>query len=334
MRLLRLERGVLLNRDERLIVVAFGGNAFQSKDDKGTPQEYWRNAERASKLIVELVSEGHKVVITHGNGPQVGIIAEWMFAGLKLKKLPPMTLDIAGAMTQGWLGYLLQQAIYNSLLEANLLDSKVKGVVTVVTQVIVRGDDPAFENPAKHIGPWYEESEAEKLMSEYGWVMKPDPRGGFRRVVPSPDPVSHVEISAIRKLVDEGFIVIASGGGGVPVVEVSNRLFGVEAVIDKDLAGERLASALRASIFMILTDVDRVYLNYGKADQIPLSTITVSEAEKYLMEGHFPEGSMGPKVRACIRFIRSGGKVAIIGHLYRGIEALRGESGTRIVPEP
>ncbi|MEM1643475.1 MAG: carbamate kinase [Desulfurococcaceae archaeon] len=322
-----------MSRDEKLLVVAFGGNAFQSKSDRGTPQEYWRNAERASKLIVELVNEGYKIVITHGNGPQVGIIAEWMLAGLKLKKLPPMTLDVAGAMTQGWLGYLLQQTIHNSLVKANLLGSKVKGVVAVITQVLINKDDPAFKNPTKYIGPWYEEDDAEKLMNEYGWVMKPDPRGGFRRVVPSPDPVNHVEISAIKKLVNEGFIVIASGGGGIPVVEVNGKLFGVEAVIDKDLAGERLASALGASIFMILTDVDKVYLNYGKMNQTPLSTITVSEAEKYLVEGHFAEGSMGPKVLACIRFIRNGGKAAIIGHLYKGIEALRGESGTRIIPD-
>lgn len=322
-----------MSRDEKLLVVAFGGNAFQSKSDRGTPHEYWRNAERASKLIVELVSEGYKIVITHGNGPQVGIMAEWMLAGLKLKNLPPMTLDIAGAMTQGWLGYLLQQTIYNNLLEANLLGSKAKGVITVITQVLIYKDDPAFKNPTKYIGPWYEEGEAKKLMNEYGWIMKPDPRGGIRRVVPSPDPVNHVEISAVRKLIDEGFIVIASGGGGIPVTEVNGRLFGVEAVVDKDLAGERLASALGASVFMVLTDVDRVYLNYGKINQTPLDTITISEAEKYLMEGHFAEGSMGPKVLACIRFIRNGGKVAIIGHLYRGIEALRGESGTRIIPD-
>ncbi len=320
-------------RDDRFIVIAFGGNAFQTKGEKGTPEDYWRNAYRSAEFLIRIIEEGYKIAITHGNGPQVGIIAEWMNAGSKLKGLPQMTLDIAGSMTQGWLGYLIQQSLYNKLMEKGLLGSRVKGVVTIVTQVLVDKNDPAFQNPTKYIGPWYSEEEAKEIAKEMGWVMKPDPRGGWRRVVPSPDPIGPIEIDAIKRLVEEGFIVIASGGGGIPVVKTDGGLRGVEAVIDKDLAGERLATALGASTFLILTDVEKVYLNYGKPDQKPIDVMTVSEAEKYLREGHFKPGSMGPKVLASIRFVKNGGKQAIIGHLFKAYEALKGLSGTRIVPD-
>jgi len=322
-----------LARDDKFLVVAFGGNAFQTKGEKGTPEDYWRNAYRSAEFLIKIIEEGYKIAITHGNGPQVGIIAEWMMAGLKMKNLPPMTLDIAGSMSQGWLGYLIQQSLYNKLLEKGLLGKKVKGVATIITQVLVDKNDPAFQNPTKYIGPWYEENEAKKLSEELGWVVKPDPRGGWRRVVPSPDPIGPIEIEAIKRLVEDGFIVIASGGGGIPVVKEDGVLKGVEAVIDKDLAGERLATALGASTFLILTDVEKVYLNYGKPNQKPIDTMTVSEAKKYLEEGHFKPGSMGPKILASIRFIENGGRIAIIGHLKKAYEALKGESGTRIVPD-
>jgi carbamate kinase len=316
----------------KLVVVAFGGNAFQSKGDKGTVEDYWRNAYRAAEAIVRLVEEGYRVVVTHGNGPQVGILAELMMMGYKERNIPPMTLDIAGAMTQGWLGYILQQAIYNKLKEKGLLGTKVKGVVTVVTQTLVRGDDPDFKDPSKYIGPWYEKEEAEKLSRELGWVFKPDPRGGYRRVVPSPDPIIQVEIEAIKKLVESGFIVIADGGGGVPVVEDGGKLRGVEAVIDKDLGAERMATALGANILLILTDVDAAYINYGTPNAKPIREITASEALKLYREGHFKPGSMGPKVLAGIRFVQNGGELAIIAHLNKALEAIRGESGTRILP--
>jgi carbamate kinase len=316
----------------KLVVVAFGGNAFQSKGEKGTVEDYWRNAYRAAEAVVRLVEEGYRVVVTHGNGPQVGILAELMMMGYKERNIPPMTLDIAGAMTQGWLGYILQQAIYNKLKEKGLLGTKVKGVVTVVTQTLVRGDDPDFKDPSKYIGPWYEKEEAEKLSRELGWVFKPDPRGGYRRVVPSPDPIIQVEIEAIKKLVESGFIVIADGGGGVPVVEDGGKLRGVEAVIDKDLGAERMATALGANILLILTDVDAAYINYGTPNAKPIREITASEALKLYREGHFKPGSMGPKVLAGIRFVQNGGELAIIAHLNKALEAIRGESGTRILP--
>jgi carbamate kinase len=319
-----------LSRDERYILIALGGNAFQSKGDKGTPEDYWRNAYRAAETIVRIVKEGYRVVVTHGNGPQVGIIMEWMERSKD--KIPPLTMDIAGAMTQGWLGYLLAQSISNVLLREGVKDS-VKGVVAVVNQVEVRRDDPAWSNPTKYVGSWYTEEEAKKLAAEKGWIFKSDPRGGYRRVVPSPNPFNNVEVSAIKRLVDDGWIVVASGGGGIPVVRNDNgSLQGVEAVIDKDLAGEVLATSLGVGTFVILTDVDGVYLNFGKPDQKKLDVVMVSELEKYYKEGHFAPGSMGPKVLAAIRFIKNGGKKAMIGHLYNGYEVIKGRSGTTVLP--
>lgn len=315
-----------------LVVIAFGGNAFQSKGDKGTVEDYWRNAYKAAEIVSKMIEEGYRVVVTHGNGPQVGLLAEWMLLGLRHKSTPPMSLDIAGAMTQGWLGYILQQAIQNKLREKGLIPSRVKGVVTIVTQTLVRRDDPDFKDPTKYIGPWYEKEEADKLSKEYGWIFKPDPRGGYRRVVPSPDPIIQVEIEAIKTLVNNGFIVIADGGGGVPVYEENGLLRGVEGVIDKDLGAERMASALGADILLILTDVDYAYLNYGTPSQQPIRQLTASEAMKYYNEGHFKPGSMGPKILAGIRFVRNGGKLAIISSLNNALQALRGEAGTRIIP--
>jgi len=317
-------------RNPRFVLIALGGNAFQSKGDKGTVEDYWRNAYRAAKAIVRIIKEGYRVVLTHGNGPQVGSILEWMEA--LRDKIPPMSMDIANAMTQGWLGYLLMQAIDNELVKEKV--SEVKGVIAVVNQVVVNANDPAFQNPTKYVGPYYTEEEARKLMKEKRWIMKPDPRGGWRRVVPSPDPIDNVEKWAIKTLVDNGWIVIASGGGGIPVVKEPNGILrGVEAVIDKDLAAERLATALEVGLFIILTDVDRVYLNYGKPNAKPIEVMTVSQAEKYYREGHFKPGSMGPKVMAAIRFIKSGGLEARIGHLYNAYEVVMGKSGTRIVPD-
>lgn len=318
-----------MTRDERYILVALGGNAFQTKGDKGTPEDYWKNAYKAAETIVRIVKEGYRVVVTHGNGPQVGIIMEWMERSKD--KIPPLTMDIAGAMTQGWLGYLLTQTI-NNLLVKEGLRTLVKGAVSVVNQVEVRKDDPAWSNPTKYVGSWYTEEEAKKLAVEKNWILKPDPRGGYRRVVPSPNPFNNVEVEAIKRLVDDGWIVVASGGGGIPVVRNSDEtLQGVEAVIDKDLAGEVLATALGVGTFAILTDVNGVYVNFNKPEQRKLDVVMVSELEKYYREGHFAPGSMGPKVLAAIRFIKSGGKRATIGHLYEGYEVVKGKSGTTVL---
>lgn len=319
-------------RNENLMFIALGGNAFQTIGDRGAPEDYWRNAYVAAKTIVRIVKNGYKVVVTHGNGPQVGIISEWM-ENLK-HKVQPQTLDIAGAMTQGWLGYLLATAIHNTLVDEGLFDV-VRGVIAVVNRVSVKRDDPAWADPTKFIGSWYmDEEEVKKLITDKGWKFKRDPRGGWRRVVPSPDPHRNVEAEAIRTLINEGWIVIASGGGGIPVIEEADgKLSGVEAVIDKDLAGEVLATELAAGHFVILTDVNGVYLDYHRDKKLRLASVKVSELEGYYKQGLFPAGSMGPKVLACIRFIRHGGLRAAIGHLFEGYEVAKGLSGTQVLPD-
>lgn len=308
-----------------LVVVALGGNAFLRKNDRLSEQ--WRNVSIASTVVAKLVEDGYDIVLTHGNGPQVGILLEWMY-GSKTR-YEPVTLDIADAMTQGWLGYMLQQAIGNALSERGLR----RRVVTIVTQVLVNRHDGAFSNPTKFIGPFYSDEEAKKLEEVTGWIFKRDPRGGYRRVVPSPKPIEVVELEAIKKLVEEGYIVIAVGGGGIPVVKTDKWLHGVEAVIDKDLASALLASNLRADIFTVLTDVDRVYIDYGKPTQQPLEKLTVEEAKKLLRAGQFPPGSMGPKIEATIYFLENNpnAKYASIGLLEEGHSVVKGESGTLVI---
>ncbi|MEM0021529.1 MAG: carbamate kinase [Fervidicoccaceae archaeon] len=316
---------------KKLVVIALGGNAFLQKNEKGTVEEQWKNVYAAARQIVDLVKSGYKVVVTHGNGPQVGNVLEWMEA-LK-DKIPPLSMDIAGAMTQGWIGYMLQQAIQNVLIEENL-DHRYR-VVTIINQVEVKKDDPAWNNPTKYIGPYYYDAAVvEKLREERGWAMKADPRGGYRRVVPSPDVVDNIEKDAIKLLYENDFIVIASGGGGIPVVkDEKGRVYGREAVIDKDLGAQLLASVVGGDIFVILTDVEGAYLNFGKPDQKLLRELTVSEAKKLLEQGVFGSGSMGPKVKAAVRFAERTGKAAYIGHLYKLKEILEEKSGTKIVPD-
>lgn len=320
-----------MERNEKYILLALGGNAFQTKGEKGTTENYWKNAYRAAETIVKIVKEGYKVAITHGNGPQVGTILEWMERSKD--KIPPLAMDIAGAMTQGWLGYLLMQSIHNTLIKEGIKDH-VKGVVAIINQVLVSKEDPAWQNPTKYVGSYYTEEEAKKIAAEKGWVIKPDPRGGYRRVVPSPNPTENIEVGAVKKLIDEGWIVIASGGGGIPIIRNEDgTLQGVEAVIDKDLAGEVLATSLGVGTFVILTDVDGIYLNFRQPNEKKLDVVKVSELEKYYEEGHFKPGSMGPKVLAAMRFIKHGGKRAMIGHLKEGYEVIKGNSGTMIIPD-
>jgi len=320
-----------MERNEKYILLALGGNAFQTKGEKGTTENYWKNAYRAAETIVKIVKEGYKVAITHGNGPQVGTILEWMERSKD--KIPPLAMDIAGAMTQGWLGYLLMQSIHNTLIKEGIKDH-VKGVVAIINQVLVSKEDPAWQNPTKYVGSYYTEEEAKKIAAEKGWVIKPDPRGGYRRVVPSPNPTENIEVGAVKKLIDEGWIVIASGGGGIPIIRNEDgTLQGVEAVIDKDLAGEVLATSLGVGTFVILTDVDGIYLNFRQPNEKKLDVVKVSELEKYYEEGHFKPGSMGPKVLAAMRFIKHGGKRAMIGHLKNGYEVIKGNSGTMIIPD-
>jgi len=309
------------------VVIALGGNAILQRGQKGTYWEQMENVKKTAKGIADIIERGYEVVITHGNGPQVGALLLHMDAGQQLYGIPAQPMDVAGAMTQGQIGYMIGQAITNEL-KGRGID---KPVATIVTQTIVDKNDPAFKNPSKPVGPFYDEETAKRLAREKGWTVVEDSGRGWRRVVPSPDPKGHVEAPVIVDLMEKGFIVIASGGGGVPVVEENGHLRGVEAVIDKDLAGERLAEEVGADTLMILTDVNGAAINYGKPDEHWLGRVTVGELRKYYEEGHFKRGSMGPKVLAAIRFVEWGGDRAVIASLERAVDALEGKTGTQVV---
>lgn len=308
-----------------LVVVALGGNAILRRGERGTFEEQYRNVCGTVRRIADLVQAGYRVVITHGNGPQVGATVLRHEAAKNI--VPPFPLDVCGSETQGFIGYMIQQALRNELKKRGL----DKYVVTVVTRVIVDGEDEAFRNPTKPVGPFYTKEEAEKLHAQRpDLVVKEDAGRGYRRVVPSPDPKIIAERFAIRTLVDNGFVVVACGGGGIPIVEEGTQARGVEAVIDKDLAGQRLATLIDASIFVILTDVDGAYLNYGTPKQVLIEQATPEQLEQYLKEGHFKEGSMSPKITAAIRFVQSGGERAVIAELSKLREAMQRKSGTHV----
>lgn len=306
-------------------VIAIGGNALiKGKQHQTVPDQFATAAETCAH-IADIVQQGWRVVITHGNGPQVGFIL--LRSELASHVLHTVPLDSCGADTQGALGYMIQQLLGNRFRKAGV----DVPVTTVVTQVIVERDDPAFQNPTKPIGPFYDEEKARVQEREQGWAIVEDSGRGWRRVVPSPIPREIVELRAIKALLQGGFVVIGVGGGGIPVVRDGNGdLHGVEAVIDKDYASSLLASDIDADLFLISTAVDKVYLNYGQPDQVPLDHMTVDEAKRYLEEGHFPPGSMGPKIEAVIQFLEGGGKEALITSPENLARALREETGTRI----
>ncbi|MGD0395422.1 MAG: carbamate kinase [Nitrososphaerales archaeon] len=306
------------------ILVALGGNAILRSGGKGTAAEQRAAIDSTSRRLVRLIREGHDVALTHGNGPQVGNIL--LAYDLAKSVLAPMPLDVCGAQSQGMIGYMLQQSLENQLKSVGI----AKSVATVLTQTVVSATDRAFAKPTKPIGPFYDEAESKELEEKNGWSMINDSNRGFRRVVPSPNPVSFLESETIKCLFDEGTVVIAAGGGGVPVVKdgKSGRYIGVEAVIDKDLAAALLARLLRVDLMMILADVDGVFLNYGRPEQRFVERMSVRAARKYLAQGQFPAGSMGPKVEAAVRFIESGGKRAVIGSLEKVEATLGGEAGT------
>lgn len=311
---------------KKTVVVALGGNAILQPGQKGTFEEQMANVHVTCEQLVHMVESGkYRVVVTHGNGPQVGNLLLQNEAGKHVAA--PMPLFVCGAESQGLIGLMIQQNL------VNLLVAQGKGnipVATLVTQVVVDKNDPAFSNPTKPVGPFYSEKEALSLKSEKGYDVREDAGRGWRRVVPSPDPIEIYEKAAIRQLVEGRAIVIASGGGGIPVIRENGKLVGVDAVIDKDLAGERLAVDVGASIFMVLTDVDSVRLNYKTPQEKKLSNITVEEAKRYSQEGHFAKGSMEPKVRAAIRFVEAGGEKAVITSLDQAVAALDGKAGTTI----
>ena len=301
------------------IVIALGGNAIKQKDQRGTAKEQFENIRVSCRQIISILQQGYRVVITHGNGPQVGNLLIQQEEGKK--RVPDQPLDICGAMTQGQIGYMLQQTLKNILKEKRLnLD-----IVTVITQVLVDGEDPKFLSPDKPVGPFCTKELKEKYEKEKGYIIKkvrPNDKNPYRRVLPSPEPLRILEGEVIKKLVESGFIVIASGGGGIPVfLSDTGRIMGVEAVIDKDLAGEKLCESISADIFATLTDVEKVALNYGTKNQKDLDILSPKDAKRYLKEGHFQPGSMKPKVEACIRFLEFGGEKAIITSIDK-LEAL------------
>ncbi|MEM1549181.1 MAG: carbamate kinase [Candidatus Methanomethylicia archaeon] len=313
---------------KKRVLVALGGNAIKKAEEIGTYEEQLKNIENTCEQLMKLIKAGYDIVITHGNGPQVGNLL--IQQELASNEIPPQPLDVLGAMTQGQIGYLIQRTLRNILVKNGIH----RDIVTIITQVEVDKSDPAFKDPTKPIGPFYDLKEAERKMMEIRGIIikkvKPGEGKVYRRVVPSPEPVRILEGKIIKKLVDEGVIVIASGGGGIPVLLEDGNYVGVEAVIDKDLAGEKLAEMINADILLILTDVEKVKLNFGKPNEIEIDEMSLEEAKKYYEEGHFPPGSMGPKIQACIRFIEWGGELAIITSLEKALEALEGKTGTRI----
>ncbi len=310
----------------KIALIAFGGNALLPDNEHGFQEDQMAFARKAAELMVHVVKKGYELVIVHGNGPQVGNILIQMEEAVN--KIPPYSLDVCDAMTEGSMAFMLEKNIINEL-RRNSLD---KEVASIVTQVIVDKDDPAFHNPTKPVGPFYSRFRAQALRREKKWTMVEDSGRGWRKVVPSPKPIDVVPKWVIRDLVQAGRIVIAAGGGGIPVVIDGGGLFrGVEAVIDKDYAASLLAREIKVDLFVILTAIERVFVNFGKPDQRAVPVMTVDEARKYLAEGQFPPGSMGPKIRAAIEYIEAGGREVLIttaGHLKA---ALINRSGTKIV---
>ncbi len=311
----------------KIAVVAIGGNSLiRDKAHKTVPDQFAATRE-TTRHIAEMVAQGWEVAITHGNGPQVGFILRR--AEMAYPHLHRVPLDSCGADTQGAIGYMIQQSLHNDFRRMDIH----KHVVTTVTQVVVDTNDPAFQHPTKPIGSFLEQDEALRRQAEEGWHVVEDAGRGWRRVVPSPRPVEIVERDGIRALLQAGLVVIAVGGGGIPVVrDAAGALSGVEAVIDKDYASALLACRLRADLFLVSTAVERVALNFGKPNQRWLEHMTLAEARRYLAEGQFPAGSMGPKIEAVIHYLEEGGKEAAITNPENIAHALAGSAGTRIVP--
>jgi carbamate kinase len=309
----------------KIALIAFGGNAILPETQRGLQSEQINNAKKAAHLMVHVVKKGYDLIVVHGNGPQVGNLLIQMEESIT--KVPPFSLEICDAMTEGSMGFMLEKAIVNELRK-NSLD---KDVATLITQVVVDRDDQAFENPTKPVGPFYSKYRAQMLHREKKWKMVEDAGRGYRQVVPSPKPIDVIPKRVIRDLVHSGKIVIALGGGGVPVIIDGRGLFqGVEAVIDKDYAASLVAREVKADLFIILTNVDRVYLNYGTPGEEPIGVMTVKQAEEHLSQGQFPPGSMGPKIRAAIEYIKGGGREVLITSANQLKASMINRSGTKI----
>jgi carbamate kinase len=309
------------------VVVAMGGHAFMLPGERGTYEQSSRNARTICNELMVFIERGYNLVLTHGNGPQVGDLLEQV--ELTRDRIPPMPLDVLVAQTEGSLGYLLQRALLNELRARDIR----RYVVTVITQVLVDVDDPAFAKPTKPVGPSMSEADAKQREAELGWKIKLDGKRGWRRAVPSPRPVKVVQRHMIREATEAGHIVIAGGGGGVPMTKepTSDDYVGVEAVIDKDLTSSVLATDVNADLLCILTAVDGVYLNWGQPNETRLGAVTMAECRRYIDEGHFPSGSMGPKVEAIYGFLQRGGKRGLITDAASLADALDGRAGTHFV---
>ncbi|MCI0595605.1 MAG: carbamate kinase [candidate division Zixibacteria bacterium] len=309
-------------------VVALGGNAISKAGEPDTIANQFANTRASLGGLVELLREGYDIALTHGNGPQVGNAI--LRVELAADKAPILPLGICVADTEGGMGYMIAQSLANRLQKEKI----DRLVVTVVTQVLVDKDDPSISDPTKFIGQFYSKEEADELMKKRGWRMKKDANRGYRRVVPSPTPLDIIEKESIKKLLDQKVVVIAAGGGGIPVYRMPDgSLEGVDAVIDKDLASAVLAREVEAELLLILTGVDKVAIHFGRLDQKFLEKITVKEAQMYFDAGEFPPGSMGPKIRAAINFLQSGGKEVIITSISRAYPAVLGKAGTHILPD-
>ncbi|WP_409270717.1 carbamate kinase [Neobacillus sp. SCS-31] len=306
------------------VVIALGGNAILQPKQEATYENQLENVRKSSEIIARIVKNGHTVIVTHGNGPQVGNILRQNEEAKDV--VPPFPLDVCSAESQGFIGYMMDQTLKNELHKLGLGNH----VVSILTQTEVSKNDPAFDDPSKPIGVFYSEEEAKNLAEEKNWVVKEDAGRGWRRVVASPMPKSILGSDIIKKLADNRAIVIAAGGGGIPVVKNEDgSLSGIEAVIDKDRSAFRLAEEVKSDVFMILTDVQNVYVNYGKPSQKALTHVTLEEAKKYVEEGQFSAGSMGPKMEAAIKFAEQGGR-AIICSLDQADLAMEGKAGTHI----
>lgn len=312
--------------DHRLAVVAFGGNALLRQEDRGTQEEQIARAKQAARWLAEIVRGGSKLIVVHGNGPQVGNIL--VQAEEASTKIPPQSLDVAVAQTEGSMGFLLQTAIRNRLVS---IGQSTAEVATVLTEVEVDVNDPGFKRPTKPIGPFFTRYRAEALERDLGWTMREDAGRGWRHVVPSPRPLRILNVETIKHMLNAASVVIAAGGGGIPVVRGRDGQWrGIEAVIDKDYASSLLAYELNADLYVVLTGVAQVAIDFGKPSQRNVDRLTADEAEKYLREGQFPAGSMGPKIEAAVQFVRRCSKEVLITDVEHLRDALDGKSGTRI----
>ena len=310
----------------RLAVVAFGGNALLRPEDRGTQEEQIARAKQAARWLAEIVRHDYRLIVVHGNGPQVGNIL--VQAEEASTKIPPQSLDIAVSQTEGAIGFMLQQAMRNRLESIGLQSD----VATILTEVEVDPADPAFKRPTKPIGPFFTRYRAEALERDFGWTMREDSGRGWRHVVASPKPLRILNVATIEHMLESAAVVIAAGGGGIPVVRGRDGQWrGIEAVIDKDFASSRLAADLKADVYMILTGVAQVAIDFGKPTQRAVERMTIAEAEKHLAGGQFPPGSMGPKIEAAVQFVRSSGKDVLITDVEHVRDALDGKGGTWIV---